>query len=875
MVVGVLLSCVTAPPAEFEANPAPWEWDIDGCWAMDTGPECTVAPADSLTLWVGSEVAPTVDAPGIDTPTWEVAEDGFRATMTVSANGRWTIRTPKGALTLKVVTEPQPEVVARAMQLAGGGDMPSALAILEPAAASDDVDLKIAAGFRLATMGGMPMSTVEATAVDAEQWWWAARAALTSSYQHVVDDRDGIRALEAVARAREQASGPGRPLGFRLGYSLDYYEGRAFLTAGNHRSAMEALTRSKQQAERMGHTTWASHARQDVAESLIRLGETEDALALLRDEVEQLSSTDDPCYRAMTLNHYGWAMIQILETDHPEPSVSPVTILEEALAQLEEECDVSAYDSSRHRAQIHLNLALAMLQKADPDSAAFHLEASREAAPIDEPWMTVAEGRILLARGEARRALQLFEELEQHTPDQLELQWLALRWQGIAHEALDETDAAILDLERAQAFLFRQALLVPVYFGRSAYLQQRRDTAARLSRLLRSRGRIREALDTHRRSRASFLGALHQVTRLQSEDLELSREFQQALRDAANAEQQLLELRQPWEVPLDEVEAEQQRRAEIERRIIQAQDRGFAALGLSIRPERRRPDPGELFLGWFEEGDGWVGYAEDARDIVATQVRGSGPPPLDVLVRPFASQIERAKVVTLLLPESLGRSNVHRAPLEGRPLLASVPVRYAIDLAGPGLGKQSPTVHKPRALVVSDPRLDLALAREGAGAVAETLQTRGFVVEHRVGKTATRQAILEQLDVSDWLHYSGHGRAGPVWKSQLLVADGTIGVSDVLAVANTPRIAVINACGMADEIDGGVAMATAMVVAGTERALAPTTAVSDHTAEQLSNTLYRELASDNSVSRAYAASVVAIAGSDPEHEIWNYRLIRN
>lgn len=872
MLLGALtwFACAPSERGGVEVAPAPWPWILSGCWSMDTGPRCTVGRNRTLTLWVGSETPPVVDAPGLGAVPWSTAEDGFRATFTVAEDAAVVVRSEAGPFTLVVDVDDEPEVVVQGRALARQGDTDAAIETLTAGAASPDVAVRIPAQFRLATLGGRSLAEVETAAEAAGAWWWASRAAMTRAYEHIVDDRDGVSALEALERARAYAEGPGQRLGFKLEYSLDYYEGRAYLSAGNHRAAMDAFRRIEQQSERIGNSVYAGQARQDLAESLLRLGEIAEALDRLGHEVAESVPGDDPCDRAVALNSYGWGLIQAREvgwTDEP----SPADVLDEALVALGQTCG-PRHHRGRHLAQVHLNRAIAALQDDDADEAAFHLGASRESPTVDEPWALVVDGRIHLARGEPRQALDRFEALEARAGDQFELQWLALRWQGIAHEALDETDAAIVDFERAQSFLFQQALLVPVYLGRRAYLRQRRDTAARLTRLLRSKGRFREAFDAHRRSRASFLGALHHVTRLQSPGVGVSRTFQAAIRDASAAEEQLAALPELWEVPLDQAEAVVARRAALEQEIVEARDRGFVALGLAVHPERRRPDDGEVLLGWFEESDGWVGYAETADGVVAAPL--ATRPDVATLLGPFTRQIGQAEVVTLLLPESLAHLDVHRAAFRGGPVLASVPVRYAVDVAGP-----DPTAGRaplpPRALIISDPRQDLALARDRSHNVAQTLQTQGFLVEQRVGEAATRQAILNRLQAADWLHYSGHGQAGPVWDSKLLVADGTIGVSDVLAVSKTPRVAVINACSMADEADGGVAMATAMVVAGTERALAPTRAVSDRTAERLSERLYGELASGGSVSEAYAATVVSVAAAKADHEVWNYRLYRN
>jgi len=861
------LACTGDSPVEHDVVSVvpPWPWELSGCWTMDTGPRCVVGIDRPLTLWVGAEVAPELEPPELLASPWEVHAGGFLATLATSGDATVEVTSGRTRLVLHVEARDQPPVLVEARALASRGDVAAVLDTLEPALASEDVDLQIAAGFRLATLGERPMADVEERARAAGRWWWAAAAAMTSARDHLTDRRDGLRALGDLDRARNLARGPGRRLGFVLEHSLDYYEGRAYLALGNHRAAMAAFHRVEERADRVGHTIYASRARRDIAESLVRFGSVEEALGILRDEIEALAPVDDACERAMALNGYGWALVQARDAGWSNLEDSAADVLDDGLELLDGACS-HEHRAADHRSQLHLNRALAALQDHDVDVAAYHLDRHRDSGASD-PWALVAEGRLHLARGEPRRALRAFEALERRAGDQLELQWFAHRGQGLAHASLDQRPAAIRELQRAQSLLFRQALLVPVYFGPTAYLRQRRDAAARLAQLLRESGHLEAAFDAHRRSRASFVGALHHFTRLQSGDATMSRAFQESTRAIAEAEAAMRSRREVWEIPLDELEEELQKRTELERRIARARDRGFAALGVPVDPERRRPRQGELLLGWFAEPDGWVGYAEDERGVAVS--RRADPPSPDELFAPFGDAIRRADVITLLLPDELASVDVHRAGFEGRPLIASVPVRYGIDLAGPGRSAGTGAPQR-RALVVGDPQLNLVLAREQVVDVADTLGVRGFQVEELLGPRATRRAVLERFD-TDWLHFSGHGKAGPAWQSGLVMSDGAITVSDVLAAARAPRIAVLNACVTAREPGGGLAVAAALVIAGTEEAVAPGAEVSDRIARLFSRRLYAELAAGSSLPRAYTSSLLDLASAEPA--VWTYRVV--
>src|SRR5262249_5598864 len=142
------------------------------------------------------------------------------------------------------------------------------------------------------------------------------------------------------------------------------------------------------------------------------------------------------------------------------------------------------------------------------------------------------------------------------------------------------------------------------------------------------------------------------------------------------------------------------------------------------------------------------------------------------------------------------------------------------------------TEMRPRggpAIVVGDATGDLPDARREAGEVAKLL-----AVEPRVGSDATRARILDATGASV-LHVATPTTA-PAVGPALVLADGRLGVGEVIDRGIAPDLVVLASCGSADAHDHAElgALASAFFAAGTRTVVASKWTVADRVAHDFS-----------------------------------------
>jgi CHAT domain-containing protein len=141
-----------------------------------------------------------------------------------------------------------------------------------------------------------------------------------------------------------------------------------------------------------------------------------------------------------------------------------------------------------------------------------------------------------------------------------------------------------------------------------------------------------------------------------------------------------------------------------------------------------------------------------------------------------------------------------------------------------------------KAIVLGDPRGDLASAREEAFAVAERLG-----IAAQVGAGVTSRALTD-AEGAGLLHLAMHAELhddGPI----LLFADRAVGMPDILAMSAAPRVVVLARCGGSAARDdaGWGSLAAAFLTAGASAVVASPWAVGDRATKRLVLQFYREL----------------------------------
>jgi len=267
------------------------------------------------------------------------------------------------------------------------------------------------------------------------------------------------------------------------------------------------------------------------------------------------------------------------------------------------------------------------------------------------------------------------------------------------------------------------------------------------------------------------------------------------------------------------------------------------------------PPPADAPTWVFLAHDGHVTAAPltDLRDPYAPIA-----PALDAALRAGAPRVE-------LMPAGhLRDRDLHLAPLGELPLTLRAPVAWRLDgpLAAttPATTPAAPGRH---ALVVIDPRIDLAAARREGDAVVERLRATGWTVDRLQGTAATRAALRQGFTRARLFHYAGHAIADGLdgWQSAFLLAEGPMTVGDLLTLPSVPRYAILAGCetGRAPGEVTGIGLAHALLATGAEAVIATVRPVADTDAAQFSAAFYDNFAADPAA--AYRQAIAAIPAS--------------
>ncbi|MFO0593612.1 MAG: CHAT domain-containing protein [Polyangiaceae bacterium] len=526
------------------------------------------------------------------------------------------------------------------------------------------------------------------------------------------------------------------------------------------------------------------------------------------------------------------------------------------------------------------------------------------AGPRIQAYWTMIDGRIALFQRRFDEALRLHEALavigERALFPELRLEAALGRAQAL--EGLHRDDAARKAYEEAEALLSDWTRLVPLGEGRETFLG-RYDRAAklRIDFLLRTRP-AREAALAARQSRARALRALAWMDRpgeLSPErratwerSLAAYRKARAALDERAASDQWLPVDRQaralaertaeqatlgaaleqalselgPAPFPREEgsrsaplsAPSEGSRSALLSApsegsrsALLSAPSEGSRTAPLSAPSEGSRsaplsaPSEGEVVLVYHPVRDGWAGFAIGADSASARRLGAIDPAASPAvlaasLIEPFRDVLAGAARLRIAAYGALDQVDFHALPWNGRPLAASFPVAYGLDLP-PSAPPDAESPAGPLALIVDDPLDDLPASRSEAARVAEALAHQGFRVERIEGEKATHAAVVAGLGAPGLalFHYAGHalfaGRDG--WESGLpLAAGGWLTVGDVLALARAPGDVVLSGCDTARTAEAGGAaglgIGQAFLLAGASVVVASSRPVRDELAQR-------------------------------------------
>lgn len=662
---------------------------------------------------------------------------------------------------------------------------------------------------------------------------------------------------------------------------LPYYQGVLASKTGDVRGALAAYRLAIVRADGLGLVRLARNARQELAEVERVLGRWKHARALLEEARARLEASAKPCDRADLATNLAWVELSARESRlaAAEATVVPETLLAEALAATHNGCP-----DPHRQANAHVNLALAALQRGDANAAREALAAARAVqqaptSPVAQFWLDV-EGRSWLLSGQLKPALEVYATLAQLAVGSAspEARWRAAM--GVARAQLragrpDHSSRAYAEAET----ILGELPALPLLEGRDTFLGEHEQSAREWVDLLVSQGQPAKALEVARTARARALRALERGDRLARLSAAERAGWEQAL-GAFRREREALdaEARDDWKRPAKELASVVAARRVKEAQLRTSMDAAFAVLGAkSNGAALRAPTAGELWLAYFPARDGWVGFAAtdsrvEAARLGAVDVTAAPEVLATTLLAPFEKALTSARSVRVLAYGALRGVDLHALPWKGQPLLASLPVAYALDVPHASEAAKDAAV-----LVVADPTGDLPAA-VGEGESVRTAWASRSAVTVLAQKNAGRAQVLEALPKATLFHYAGHGRSGGEggWDHTLPLAGGAeLGVVDVLAMPKVPQAVVLAGCETGrtatDSPLESLGLGHAFVLAGSGAVVASTRPVSDGLAAKFGVALHG--AGDGDVAVGARAAQLAVLQSQPELDWSAFRVL--
>lgn len=638
-----------------------------------------------------------------------------------------------------------------------------------------------------------------------------------------------------------------------------YARGLVAQRLGDLQAAAALFRAAEAGAARIADRKLAAAASGQLAAVLASLGRDDEIAAAL--ERAEAAATALDCRQWLhMLNNTSWSRVVLGEaggaTDDPLPGLADALLVLDAADDPEDAC----HDP---RLAEHVRLGLALVAAAE--GAFGWAEQLREGLPSapegdgdDDAarWHGELDRRIALARGD-RGAL--VEHVVLHArdadPDTLDAAWSQAWGRGQIYEALGATEDALGAYDGAERTLSTMMLQLEFDAGRDRLLLGRQRSAGRSVALRVAAGDATGGLCVARNARARTSRVLDRSARIASLSAGRRREWAAAVAAHAQGIRDLDALRsERWSVPVDRRAAHDQRIAALEAET-RATSRAAAKLlgaGESAPTDATcdglgAPDVGTLALLYFPVGDdAWMGFAFG--DGVVTARRLGALPLTDPtrlaerLLVPFAAQIDRARSLLVLPTGALWTVSFAALPWRDETLLDAKPIALGLDLA-PLRTTAAP--EQRRALVVADPRGNLPAAAHEAERVGAALRADAWSVTMLLGADARAELVREALTRSELLHYAGHGEHAGLegWQGALQLADGArLGVDDVLALANVPRLVVLPACDTAPSErttqGGDMNIARAFLLAGAQTVVAAQGPIDDELAARIAIALH-------------------------------------
>lgn len=682
-------------------------------------------------------------------------------------------------------------------------------------------------------------------------------------------------------------------------------------------------------AERLGDSYGIPNLTIQRADVLNQLGRWHEANEL----VEQLVGRTDlePCWRANALLTQGRLRAQIWQASGVAPGqeLDPSQPLNQALKVMAAGCK-----QEPKIAFAYAQLAQAMRLQDHPEDVARFVDQARSVLPTGAAggeakedareqverelelhflagWSQLRLGQLAAqeqepaARGLFDQARQSFEKMQPDSPhvDGFDSPWWGHVGLGLLAEAEGQREQALARYRKAEEYLDRRSLTLPLGSGRGGFLGRYEWSARLLLRLLSTpttKGAaerdLAEAFAVLRRARARGIRALALLARVQRLDPATRQRWDEThaayLRERAELDK--LESRR-YGLADSEQPAVERERTEREHALLAHVGQALHILGTpeELHSEAawafRPPAADEvmlachpLALGALVTSGEWLCLATDGSGVRATRVKDpaslSDPSALTAaLLTPFADKLERARRVTVLQYGALRKIPVHLLPFgeAKQPLGDTRAVAYSLDLPLDSvawqtrLGPDNQRLCERRAYLLFDADGREPESRRSRGVITDLLRGSGWQIQLEQGggavvgsgggllgaEAAERGAQLPQrlrqmLTRATLFHYGGEGyfatRSG--WRHALKTPDEAgLLIGDVLELAQVPRWVTLFGCetGLSSEETGGIeglGLAQAFLARGSEWAIGTVSKVHEWVAAEVAQAFYGQLA---------------------------------
>ena len=882
--------------------------EFAGCQSVTRGPVCALGTKRKLRLWASSEpdaqLQVDIDGKALDLRS-DKLDDGHIFDVKVPESAQVVhVRAQRGEAattrSIDVTTAEEPETIRKAKKLRSEGKLQEAAEILEPLLASNDEVLHArAAGVlgRIERARGHHERAVSLLqdAIELERKSGSISAEVQDRCVLAYTLLYGPRSFSAARKVLEAAKDiePDYPEG-RVNTS--YYRGIVAYETGALRDALRLLQQAAAGARRLGIADQLRDVLQLQADLLSTLGRYDEAGARMQEAFAMLGEAAPACRRGMLLNNMGWIGMRAPRSRRTNAQNDRIgQQLERAATLFEKDCPMPP-----QRAHVSTNLAILAWERGSLQQAQKHLDKARASVPSPEPrlavWWSTLDGYLASAKGDHKAALKHFSTLE-HIGETSSLPEASLegalgRARLLAEEG--KTAQARDAFQQADALLERWSIEVPLGEGRESFFERHeRSSRARVSFLVETaKGAkkpedqarlLEEAAHAARLSRARALRVLRASDRVDALPRVSRLGWEQSLADYRRRRAELAEqAADDWRRPTDELELALQRRRADQKKLRESLDKTLARISparLTHNSKLRSPSKGEVVVTLFPAEHGWFAFTQDDSTQVHT-INEDRPDALAAsLIASIRDRIAQAKRIRFCPYGPTQNVDLHALMMDGKPLAQHLPVVYGIDVPA-----ATPPSHEAthRALVVGDPRGDLAAARKEAEVVAATLGKAQWTVRRLTGEEASHTAIRDALSGGrlDLFHYAGHGvfegRDG--WESGLpLAGDAWLTIGDVLALPHAPRRVVLSGCETARTAPSatvaGLGLGQAFVVAGSDEVIAAKRPVDDALAGALASQLAKHPEQLDDLGVALATAQTEILAAHPDWDWATFRVL--